>query len=189
MNSEWNIKARGETCGRCGKAFQDEQPFMSRLVFAAEGYQRLDACLGCWQENDKDGALSVWKSVFKLPPPPPPEPLKKETAESLLRQLMETDDPAQCNVIYILAVMLERRRVLVERDVQIRPDGLKVRFYEHRKTGETFVIPDPELRLAELESVQHDVLILLEGQGGDPAAAAPVAPPAEGDGRPPEEHV
>jgi hypothetical protein len=174
-NQEWNIKPRGDTCSGCGKAFADQEPFFSRLTFGAEGYVRQDTCAACWQEPAKQGALSVWKSLFKVPAPPPPEPIKKETAESLLRELMQTDDPTKRNTIYILAVMLERRRVLVERDVQTRDDGVKVRVYEHRKTNETFLVPDPGLHLAELTQVQQEVLALL---GGGPAASEAAPAPA-----------
>ncbi len=106
-----------------------------------------------------------------MPAPPPEETLKKETAESLLRQFMEDEDASRRNAIYILAVMLERRRTLVEKDVQVRKDGIKVRVYEHRKTGETFLVPDPELRLAELGHVQEEVVALLSGR--EPMASAP----------------
>ncbi len=94
-------------------------------------------------------------------PPQGAEALRKETAESLLRELMETEDPSKRNVIFILAVMLERRRLLVEKEVQIQPDGVKIRVYEHKQTGESFVVPDPQLKLAEIESVQREVMELL----------------------------
>ena len=178
---EWNIKERSDACQTCNKAFTDDDIFFSRLDFEKGGYSRHDICPVCWNDAARKGALSVWKSVFKLPPPSEPEPLKKETAESLLRQLMETEDPANLNTIYILAVMLERRRILVERDVRTREDGVKVCIYEHRKTGETFLIPDPGLKLSELRQVQEEVVARLGGREGDrtqePASAA--APPVE----------
>ena len=170
MNSDWNIQAPGKTCRACGKAFTDAELLFSRLTFDAGGYARHDFCAICWQERTKANALSVWKSVFRMPPPPPEEPLKKETAETLLRQLMETEDPANGSAIFILAVMLERRRILAERDIQVRDDGVKIRVYEHRKTGESFLIPDPELKLAELTHVQEQVVRLL---GGTPPGERP----------------
>ena len=179
---EWNIKERGEACQTCGRGFADKEEFYSHLTFGEEGYVRRDYCLACWQEPSKQGALSVWKSEFHVPAPPPPEPLKKETAESLLRQLMETEDPAKRNTIYILAVMLERRRILVEQDVQVRDDGVKVRVYEHRKTGETFLVPDPGLRLAELTKVQEEVITMLGGGEPKPDAPAPQATDAASSG-------
>ena len=35
------------------------------------------------------------------------------------------------------------------------------RIYEHTKTGEVFVIPDPQLRLDQIEQVQQEVAALL----------------------------
>ena len=164
MNQEWNIKDRGTFCQGCNKLFADDEVFYSRLAFEQEGYTRTDFCAVCWEKPaQRDGALSVWKSIFKVPAPAAEEPLKKETAESLLRQFMETDDPSRRNVIFILTVMLERNRILAEKDVQIREDGVKVRIYEHKKTGETVLVSDPGLKLAELEQVQEEVVALLGG--------------------------
>ncbi len=189
MNSDWNIQAPGHTCRACGQDFSDGAPLYSKLTFDAGGYTRHDYCAICWQEPAKANALSVWRSVFRAPPPPVAEALKKETAETLLRQLMATEDPANGNAIFILAVMLERRRILVERDVQVRDDGVKIRVYEHRKTGESFLIPDPELKLAELTQVQEEVVRLLgwtppgEQKPPEPAAATdePANPPSSKD--------
>ena len=57
--------------------------------------------------------------------------------------------------------MLERKRILAEKDVQKHDDGSKVIVYEHKKTGETFVIPDPGLHLDQLEHVQIEVVQML----------------------------
>ena len=164
MSTDWNIQAPTATCTACNKTFADGEPLFSRLQFGAEGYARRDYCSICWGDPARSGATSVWRSVFRAPPPPAEEPLKKETAESLLRHLMETEDAQHGNAIFILAVMLERRRILAERDVQTRDDGVKIRVYEHKKTGETFFIPDPDLKLAELQHVQEEVVTLLGGQ-------------------------
>ena len=174
MNQEWNIKSRGEACGKCTHVFTDGEGFYSYLMFNEDGYARGDFCETCWKAEAHAKAVSVWRTVFKLPPPPAEEALKKETAESLLRELMETDNPAHRNVIFILAVMLERRRIFSEKEVQIQKDGQKIRVYEHKKTGETFVIPDPELKLRELETVQNEVLAMLGGAA--PIQPAPVSP-------------
>lgn len=179
-SSEWNIRAPDPNCESCRKPFQDGEAFYTRLEFGAEGYVRRDYCSACWNSAARHGALSIWKTEYRVPPPPPPEPIQKETAESLLRKLMETEDPANLNVIFILAVMLERKRILVERDVQIREDGTKVRVYEHRKTGESLVITDPQLRLAELERVQAEVVARLGGAPNGNEAGPPPAGDAAG---------
>ena len=163
MAQDWDIKARGEECSGCKMQFQDRQQYFSALVFGSEGYVREDYCGRCWMGGKKEAtsAYSQWQGVFRPPPPPPPEALKKETAETLLRRLMEQDDGTKVNVIYILAVMLERKRILVEKDIQKREVGTKLMVYEHRKTAEIFIIPDPCLQLDQLEHVQIEVVDLL----------------------------
>ncbi len=153
---------RSAACGKCQQPFADRQEYVSRLTFGADGYERLDCCAACWNEADRrTDAVSIWRGVFELPPPPPPEPLKKETAESLLRDLLQKQDDTKVNVVFILAVMLERRRIIIERDMRRREDGARLRVYEHRKTGDTFVIVDPMLNINELEHVQREVMDML----------------------------
>ena len=189
MNAEWNIRSCADTCTACARKFSDGESLMSRLCFSEEGYRREDLCLSCWADRDPErgGEVSAWGTTWRAPKPKSPEPLKKETAESLLRELMELEDPAKGNVIFILAVMLERRRILVEKEVLLPPDGRKIRVYEHKQTGESFVVPDPQLRLKEIESVQREVMELLgiptPGRG-EPAAASRSTSAASGPGAP-----
>ena len=147
---EWDIKPRATVCSKCAAQFADNQSCYSLLTFGQEGYVRGDYCEPCWEESVKAGpSFSSWKGIYKSPPPPAEEPLKKETAESLLRRLIQDDDKSKKNVIYILAIMLERKRILAERDARLQ-EGIMVHVYEHKKTGETFVIVDPGLKLDQL---------------------------------------
>ena len=133
---------------------------------------RGDYCRKCWEEIGKTGpCFSSWQGIYKSPPLPAEEPLKKETAESLLRRLIQEDDKSRKNVIYILAVMLERKRILAERDARFQ-EGIMVRVYEHKKTGETFVITDPGLKLDQLGEVEKEVAEML---GWNSAPAKPEA--------------
>ncbi len=59
--------------------------------------------------------------------------------------------------------MLERSKILVERDQKMLDDGSIRRVYEDRKQGDTFVILDPRLRLENLAEVQQQVVALLSG--------------------------
>ncbi len=87
----------------------------------------------------------------------------------MLRKLIEQNDPRYAPAGYILAVMLERKRVLKVKEEVVR-DGKRVFIYEQPKTGDVFTIADPALRLDQLEEVQRDVAQLLE-QGLNPPAA------------------
>lgn len=159
----WQIKRRSDSCAGSNTPFADGDAIMTRLLFKDGGYVREDFRLDWWNQNRPDHGISAWKGVFRLPPPPE-ETVKKENAETLLRKMVAKEDADDTNAIYILAVMLERKKLLAEKEVQFREDRTKIRVYEHKKTGETFLIVDPELKLAEIENVQEEVVGLLGGK-------------------------
>lgn len=165
MAQDWNIKSRATACSACQGNFVDGQPYHTRLIFMEHDYSRGDFCEKCWGvEVGAQPRYSSWKGYFKMPPAEPDHRIKKETAETLLRELIEAGDKDKASVIYILAVMLERQRVLVEREIKTVEHGARVVIYEHKKTGETFAITDPQLKLTALDSVQKDIMALLTGQ-------------------------
>ncbi len=164
MNQDWDIKPCSGACRQCSKEFEDRQPFRARLVRREADYEREDYCETCWAALPAPEAgaepFSAWKALYRPPAPPQEEALRKETAETLLRKLMESGNRTNANSIYVLAVMLERKRILVQRDVQKNADGASI-VYEHRKTGEVFVVPEPGIRLNQLAAVQAEVTALL----------------------------
>jgi hypothetical protein len=164
--TDWNIQARAHACQNCARPFADREPYHTLLFDVREEYNRLDVCEPCWQTQfsqgaqDRKGFVSHWQGTYAAPTPVP-EPIGRETAESLLRKLMELRDPAHTATCYILAVMLERKRLFKIKD-QIVQDGKRVFIYEQAKTGDVFTIEDPRLQLNQLDQVQHDVAHLLE---------------------------
>lgn len=176
---DWNIQSRAHACEACGHHFSDKETYHTLLFDERAAFRRIDVCQNCWQTQYSQGArerkgfVSYWHGVYEAPAPQP-EPIQKETAESLLRKIIELNDRQYIPAAYILAVMLERKRVLKVKEQLVRDEG-RVFIYEHPKTGEIFTIVDPNLQLNQLETVQHDVAALLEhGLGG--AASSP--PPA-----------
>lgn len=178
--NEWNIQGRAHACQTCGNAFADRQPYHTLLFDERQDYRRLDVCPACWEtrhspsDRDAKGFISHWQGVYEAPPPPT-DVIQKDTAESLLRKLIERNDPRYAPAGFILAVMLERKRVLKVKE-QLQREGQRVFVYEQPKTGDIFTIADPNLHLDQLESVQHDVANLLE-HGLPALEAAPAAAP------------
>jgi len=102
--------------------------------------------------------------------------IQKENAETILRKLIEQNDPIHAPAAFILAVMLERKRILKVKE-QLTRDGQRVFIYEQPKTGDIFTIADPNLRLDQLEEVQRDVAQLLEHGLNPPATAGETPAP------------
>ena len=159
--TEWDIQSRADACTSCRRPFADKEAYHTLLSMGATGYTRRDLCGACFTSAARDGVISYWQGEYKLPPPPPPEAIQKETAETLLRKLVESTDPAHAAARYILAVMLERKRILKHRDTVREESGTELLVYEHARTGESFTLPDPHLRLDQLAQVQQEVAALL----------------------------
>ena len=174
---EWNIQCRAQACQACHKPFAHKELFHTLLFDHKHAYERLDVCENCWKTQfsqgatDRKGFVSYWQSVYEVPPAAAPDPIQKETAESLLRKLIEQNDPSHAAARFILAVMLERKRLLKVK-AQLLEDQQRVFVYEHVKTGDLFQIPDPNLKLDQLEEVQRDVARLLE-PGSNPPEPEP----------------
>lgn len=137
----------------------------------SSGYLRRDFCLDAWQQLPAEAAapFSCWKTTYSGPTSDQqPDPLEKLSPEELLNRLIEEDQEHTENTRYILAVMLERQKILRETDNQRTPNGI-LRVYEHRKTGEVYLIRDPNIPLADIEHIQNEVFILLENNGRMPA--------------------
>ena len=132
------------------------------LVRDGEGYRREDLSEEAWESrNDNVQPFSFWRSKYEPPAPPAPEPLPRDDAEGLLRRLVSENDPVYANVRYILALMLERKRVL--RPMESEDDDVLV--YEHVGTGETIVLVNPHLGFDQIPAVQREVSMLLTPDG------------------------
>lgn len=185
---EWNIQSRAHACQGCGRDFKNREALHTVLFDERQAYHRQDVCEACWQAqfgegaNHRRGFVSHWQSLYEPPPAAPPEPIQKETAETLLRKLLENHDPQHAGAVFVLAVMLERKRMLKVK-AQAVEAGRRMLIYEHVRSGDVFTIPDPDLQLDQLESVQRDVAHLLEHglQPAPPPRAPAVSPtvPAE----------
>ena len=160
--NEWAIKQRADSCAVTRRAFAPGEYFYTLLYHDAEGYRREDLSEEAWHNrNDNIRPFSFWKSRYEPSPPKPVEPVAKENAEQLFRRLMISNNPP-ANACYVLAVMLERKRVLKQVKTESRDGRSRVLIYEHGSTGDVFVVPDPQLRLDELETVQNELAELLD---------------------------
>ena len=165
LADEWSIQHRAEACAVTGEPFAAGENFYTLLFRDGDGFRRQDLSEAAWQQrNENLQPFSFWRSRFEPPPAAPPEPLPKENAEELFRRLVGAADRANANACYVLAAMLERKKILKQIQTEDRDRG-RVLIYEHAKTGDVFVVPDPQLHLDQLGSVQAEVAQLLQNSG------------------------
>src|SRR3954453_18159336 len=115
--NEWNIQSRGHACQACNAAFADKQAYHTILFDEKRDFLRIDVCEKCWigqysESREKKGFISCWQGQYEAPPAAPVDPIQKATAEILLRRILERNDPRYAATSFILAVMLERKRLL-----------------------------------------------------------------------------
>lgn len=177
----WHVRSRGRECAATQRPFIHEEPIITALFPDPEssGYLRRDFCVEGWQLNQESGQapFSFWRTTFSAPVQQQAEdPVEKLSAEEILRRLVEEDEDHTENTRFILAVMLERQKILRETDSQRTPSGI-LRVYEQRKTGEVYIVKDPDIPLSQVESVQNEVIVLLENNGRTPEPADPPEDP------------
>lgn len=161
----WHIKSRAHQCSVSEKDFDDGEPFFTALFPDPEsgGFLRLDFSQEAWdsRNSESDQPFSFWRTIYKPPEiEAKVEIVDKEDPESLLTSLIEKDEAHTENTRYILAVMLERKKILIETDSQKTRTGL-LRIYEHRYSGEVFIVKDPQISLSEVAPLQEEVQKLL----------------------------
>ncbi len=165
----WSIKSRAHACSVTGRPFADGETFYTAIFPdpdpKSDGYIRKDFCEEAWKTRQTttaptDQPFSFWTSTYRVPVKTEPVSVTKDSPEALLRQLIEDDDEHTENARYILAIMLERKKQLVEVDSQPTPTGI-IRIYEHRKSGDVFIVKDPNIPLSDIEKIQLEVADLL----------------------------
>lgn len=177
----WHVRSRGRECAATQLPFVEGEVIVTALFPDPEssGYVRRDYRTDGWTIYQKCGPapFSSWRTKYSAPSGNETSNLvEKLSAEEILQRLVEEDEDHTENARFILAVMLERQKLLRETDHQRTSNGI-LRVYEHRKTGEVFIVKDPNIPLSDVETVQNEVFILLENNGRSPAAQ-----PAEGGG-------
>ncbi len=161
LANDWPIKHRADSCAVTERPFAEGEQFYTLLFREGNGFRREDLSEEAWAaRNENIRPFSFWKSRYEAPPATPPDPLAKENAEELLRRLLAEN--SQPNACFVLAVMLERKRILKQVKTEETEVG-SVLIYEHAKNGDVFIVPNVQLKLDELEGIQNEVVGLLQG--------------------------
>ena len=171
---EWDVQKGKARCDACKAGFLDGQPYHCVLRLDADPLLRQDYCQGCWvKEMANVVAVSkeyaTWVVRYKIIVPVPKEEIvKRDHAEIVFRKLLATGDPAKKNIIFVLAVMLERKKILKQQKVirnvpeEIGGGQRKSLVYVHTDTTESILIEDPQIRLSEWGRIQKEVKNILE---------------------------
>lgn len=165
LPDSWHLRSRSRRCSVTDIPFSEGQAIVTAIFPDPEssGYLRKDFAEEAWNDRpaEDEKPFSNWHTKFRQTPLDETVPaVTKQTAEDLLHSLVEEDQEHTENTRYILAVMLERQKLLRETDTQPTAGGT-LRIYEHRKTGEVYIVKDPNIPLDQVEKIQEEVIELL----------------------------
>ena len=157
---DWSIRPRAHLCAGSGREFTDGEVVFTVLVAVEEGMERKDFTEEVWSKEDaRPTYFCFWKGKFRSVPPEPEKEPPAARAEAELRrrlaQPVKTESP-EARVIFLFALLLERRKVLVVRERTTGPEG-RVTVYEHKTTGEVILVPQPEVKLSEVHQLRSEV--------------------------------
>ncbi len=166
---DWKIRSTDAKCELTGVAFADKEDFYTCIFDDPEsdGFLRRDYSVESWSKVKEEldpPPFSFWRSTYKAPVIEEDKSAIADTsAEGMLRRFIQEDDARTENARYILALMLERKKTLVQTDAK-ETESRRLLFYEHAQNGDVFIVADPGLKLSELEAVQREVSDLLEAE-------------------------
>lgn len=167
LPESYHFTRRLNRCAVTEVPFEDGQLIWTAIFIGFEGdegYLRKDYSEEGWNSRPDGDAhpFSSWQSKWKqVEKPAEDHALEKDTAETLLDRLTAEDKPETEKTRYILALMLERSKLLHETDSQAVNDGI-LRVYKHKRTEAVYLVKDPNLALDQIVDLQREVSEMLD---------------------------
>lgn len=169
MNNNWEVQKCATVCSKCEKEFTDNEDLRSILYFNQDNtVERKDFCADCFKDEPKTKDSISWKVVFKAKKKDSEVVDKKAIVEELFKEYLHSAEPVHSKYCYIMALMLERKKILVEKKnkkITSKNSGRRMFFYEHAKSGEVFIVHDPDIDLFEISSLQREITEILDQKG------------------------
>ncbi|ARN55904.1 hypothetical protein [Sedimentisphaera salicampi] len=163
--ADWNIKKPEGVCSICGREFETDEEFYAGLVDGQEGFERIDTCIGCWQEK-KPRTFYFWKTKMPQPEEKGKQKfLNDETMLEFLEKLEQSEEPEKINFRFVLMLVLVRKRILRYKDTFSR-DGKD--YWRLKITGQDKMVEvlDPHIGEEQIEKLSENIgdIMLLEDE-------------------------
>ncbi len=153
------IPRRGTHCYQEKEILDPHMEYYSVLCEADDhATQRFDFCAKCWKEKAKSEwiakAKSYWKAkVFSKKEIKPPDLSRDDRALALLKKAKATEGTLNAAELFVLALYLARRRILVLREDRKQPDS-HTNLYEDIHSSEMYAIARVDLMNVQLMEIQ-----------------------------------
>lgn len=149
-------RAQGR-CAKCDVIIEPDQKLMTALRETAEGFERIDVCLGCWDSFDRANVLAFWKTTM-----PRPEAKKKLFVDDdvlcdLFERLAAAQEPSKLNFRFVLGLILMRKRLLVYESSRKGSDGNEIWSMRFRGRQDQLDLLNPQLTEDQMQDVSRQL--------------------------------
>ncbi len=161
---DYKISRSTRTCIACEKQFNEGEEYFAAIFEGPEQFLRKEFCAACWAGDTgreaAEGSYSHWKVRVPEKPAERKHKLDVRAASTFFRRLAGSDEPHKRDFAYLLALLLMRKKVLVQRETTRNgeKDFMVLRF---RGEDEDYRTEDPHLPAEALERVKDDLGSLL----------------------------
>ncbi len=164
MAKDWDsvVKRNGQ-CSKCEKSFEEHQEYYACLKETQEGFERYEYCPDCWDDKFREESFSFWKARV-----PGREEKKKllvdnEILIEFFKRLTESDDESKQGFIFVLALILMRKRILKYLNTKTTDDGKEIWIMKLSKEDKEYHIVNPHLDDQQIEQIREGLGNILAG--------------------------
>lgn len=171
--AEYRFAGRAPECAVTGKPFEGGESIVSAIFDEADGFVRRDFSEQAFP--GPEGTFSVWKSVMAVKAEDPYK-LDFELAGQFLQKLVDEADPEREGLIYVLTLLLSRKRRVKILHSAALPEGelLRVRIPGPEEDVEV-AVRAPRLGAEAIERLQAEIARLFGFAAPEPEPEPPAA--------------
>ncbi len=153
---DWEIRKPSRECASCNAQFDENAEVHSALFDKTTEFERVDYCANCWQQLERDGIFSYWKTCIPPREGPTRQVVDHEVVMNFFRRLADATEPVKRNFRYVLALLLMRKKHLKFRDV-VREDGGEFLVLYDPAEGQERRVYNPQLTEEEIQGVTEEM--------------------------------
>lgn len=154
MLSDYHVSTCSRQCASTGRSFAPGEIYFSLLTLTQGTAQRLDYCAEAWQEPTGDSSETAWwRSRVPTAGDAAPQLAPSDVLLNLFTEL--ADRPAECELRYLLGLLLVRKRVLRLIESSHDAGGREIMSLDCPRRNESYdllVAEPPQERAEQLES-------------------------------------
>ena len=158
--SDWKFARKGSACAACETLFEEGATFVSAIYEnppdAEAAFDRIDTCPDCFEKEERE-PFSRW--VTTHPKKEADQPiLDMRMARDFLLRLAREDNPERHTLMFILALLLMRKRKVKLIEQRVEGDRPVMEFLLPLAEGEeTIVIPSVHPTEEETDEIELEL--------------------------------